>query len=385
MKKIAHIDLNAFYAQAEILRDPSLRGKPVAIGYEGRRGVVATASYEAREYQIYSGMPMSMARKNCPTLIVVNGDHAYYSMLSKKFMGYLKKRFPIMEQASIDECYIDMTKEIGDNNESDFLFDLQMKLYKATGLKCSIGLGDNRFLAKMGSDYKKPLGLTIIHRADVEKILWPLAIDKMYGIGKKTAPRLHDLGIHTIGDLAVTQDSRVKKVLGSSFTYVQGEANGYGNDEVDTSAFDPKSISAERTFSTDASSYEELHEMILVCVKEVYFEALRYHKEASVVSLKLRTSDFVTKTKRITLEKPIHEREDILKAAMTIFDSFYNGQPLRLIGVCLEKVNDMPAENVKSNAEDNQKTIEDINSKLAFGGKLFLASEIAGKKNDENE
>jgi DNA polymerase-4 len=381
MKKIVHIDLNAFFAQVETLKDPSLRGKAIAVGNAQRRGVVATASYEARKSGVHSGMPMSEALILCPGLLVIPGHFHDYERYSKMFFGYLKKRYPLLEQASIDECYIDMTEAIPDGEEEAYLFDLQLALYKATDLKCSIGEGKNKFLAKMGSDLRKPLGLTILSDENIPALLWPLAIEKMFGIGKKTAPRLRELGILTIGDLAKTGSEEVKALLGSSFEYFQGEANGWGDDTIDTSSFDPKSISAERTFSEDTTSYDELRDMIRSCCEDVAGELSGYEKSAVTVELKLRTPDFVTKSHRITLKKPISSAEDLFFAAMTLFDKVYQGQPLRLLGVgCAKVVERKDGEETEGGDITQNAIIEEINKGLSHGGKVFLGSKLKGKK-----
>ena len=340
-KRIVHIDLNAFYVQAECLKDPSLAGKPLAVGYDGRRGVVSTASYEARKFGVNSGMPISKAKELCPNIFIINSHFSLYRELSNRFFGYLRKRFPILEQASIDECYIDMTKETAGEDLAVFLFDLQLSLYKTTKLKCSIGCGANRFLAKMASDMKKPMGLTILTRDNIVERLWPLAIGKMYGIGKKTAPRLESLGILTIGDLAKTKDEAVRRLLGSLFDYYQGEANGWGDDVVDTSAFDPKSCSAERTFQEDVTGYEEVKDMIRSCCEDVSHELKKYSKIARIVSVKLRDEGFSTRSRRKALASPSNEASDLFFAAMSIFDAFYRGESLRLVGVTAEKVSDV--------------------------------------------
>lgn len=337
-KRIVHIDLNAFFAQAECLRDPSLKGKPLAVGYDGRRGVVSTASYEARKFGVGSGMPMSKARELCKNLIIVDGHFTLYRELSRRFFGYLRKRFAILEQASIDECYIDMTKETQGEEISSFLFDLQIALYRSTRLKCSIGCGPNRFLAKMGSDLRKPMGLTIIEKEDIPTLLWPLPIGKMYGIGKRTEPRLVALGIKTIGDLAQTENDAVKKLLGSMFDYFKGEANGWGNDFIDTSTFDPKSCSAERTFQEDVTGYEEVKDMIRICCEDVSKELKKYGKLATVLSLKLRDETFATRSRRKAMREKSNEESDLFFTAMSIFDDFYKGESLRLVGVAAEKV-----------------------------------------------
>ncbi len=338
MKEIVHIDLNAFFAQAECLRDPTLNEKALAVGYDGRRGVVATCSYEARKFGVRSGMPMSQAKEICKDLIIVNGHYDYYRYLSKKFFSYLRNRFSLIEQASIDECYIDMTAEIDREDRHGYLFDLQLSLYRHTRLKCSIGHGANRFLAKMASDLRKPMGLTLLNRENIESLLWPLSIDKMYGIGRKTAPRLQALGIQTIGDLARTQNPDVRRLLGNLFDYYQSEANGFGDDHVHPEAFDPKSCSAERTFSEDITDYDEIRDMIRICSEEVAAELEKYRKSASVVVVKLRDDRFRTWSRRKALPSPVEGSASIFAEAMRIFEECYHGESLRLIGVGVDKV-----------------------------------------------
>ncbi len=369
MKRICHIDLNAFFCQCEILNDPSLKGKAMAVGNALKRSVISTSSYEARKKGVFSAMSSYEAKAICPELILVSPHFSLYERKSCEFFSYLRKRFPILEKASIDECYIDMTKEISSYDENDFLFDLQMDLFKKTSLKCSIGLSYNKFLAKMASDMKKPLGITIIHLNDIEKKIHPLPISSFFGIGKKTAPLLIETGIKTIGDLANCEDARVKKILGSSFSFFKNEANGIGDDFVDSSSWDPKSISSERTFPDDVTSYEEISEMILSCTKEVVLELKSYQKEALSVSLKLRNSQFVTKSKRLTLEHPTSDQALLFSSIMKIFDSFYHDEPLRLIGVSVEKVH-------KKEKGKEEKIIEEINSKLTKGGKIFSMEEL---------
>ena len=377
MKIIVHIDLNAFFVQCEILRDPSLRGKPVAVGYSGSRGVISTSSYEARAFGVFSGMPVSQAKRACPNLILVPDHFSLYRQYSNQFFTYLRVRYPILEKASIDECYIDMTDDIEPGKEEEYLFDLQMALYKATRLKCSIGCGANKFLAKMGSDYKKPLGLTLINQSNIQKILWPLPIEKMFGIGKQTAPKLKEAGINTIGDLALSDNPKVKSILGNLFLYYQGEANGIGDDHVDNSTFDPKSISAERTFSTDATSYEELSDMVRSCVQDIVAELQSYHKVALSISIKLRTPDFITKSKQMALSKPTDSYEEILSAAMGLFDRTYKDQPIRLLGIGIDKVEEKGKSEDKKTSSIQDSFLDEINKDLKEGGEVYK-----GKKDD---
>ena len=339
-KSIVHIDLNAFFAQAEILNNPSLRGKPIAIGRETKRAVVSTASYEARRFGVNSGMPVSEAKRLCKDLILIPGHYQYYIQLSNLFFGYLKKIYPIIEKASIDECYIDMTDQLQIVDQYDYLFDLQMRLYKATKLKCSIGLGSNKFLAKMASDYKKPLGLSIFDKNNIEQLLWPIPISKMFGIGKKTYPKLEELGIKTIGDLAKCDDKKVKSLLGNQFIFLRDEARGFGDDYVDTSAFDPKSISAERTFSEDVTNYDEIREVLSNICKEIGQKLSLYKKTTNCIAIKFRSPDFITTSKRETLNKSISNADELFFESLKLLDKYYHEQPIRLIGISCEKVNE---------------------------------------------
>jgi DNA polymerase-4 len=214
---IFHIDLNAFFAEVEVLRNPALKGKAIAVSGHSRRSVVSTASYEARKFGVHSAMPVSEALRLCPELIIVEGHFADYEDFSQRFIAFLRTFSDKVEQASIDEAYVDMTECI--NNEDyplDLAVRLQKRLLDEVSLKCSIGVAPNKFLAKMASGLRKPMGIVVLRAEEVPVKLWPLPIDDMYGIGKKTAPRLHELGIHTIGDLANHQDdAALRKVLGN--------------------------------------------------------------------------------------------------------------------------------------------------------------------------
>lgn len=362
MKKIVHIDLNTFFVQCELLSRPDLIGKIVAIANDNRRGVISTSSYEARKVGIHSGMALSIAKQKSDNLILIPPHFQLYKKKSDEFFSCLKERFKILEMASIDECYIDMSEEIKDFDEHDFLFDLQIFLYQKTRLKCSIGLGDNRFLAKMGSDYKKPMGLTIIHRKDIESMIWPLKIESFFGIGKKTGPKLKELGINTIGDLAISTDEKVKKLLGSSYTNFKNCCYGISDDFVSNKTYDRKSISSERTFLEDVTSFDEISMMIKQCVLEVTDSLKRQKKMAEVISLKWRNSNFVTKSKRRILSKISDDESFIYQEVMLIFEEVFDDNPIRLVGVCVEKLID--------NKKDDS-FIDEINSKLREKGKIF--------------
>ncbi len=341
MKKIVHIDINCFFAQAEVLKDTSLSNKPIAVGYDGNRGVLSTCSYEARKYGIHSGMPTKEAKRILPQLIVIQGDYNYYSELSSRLFEYLKKDFPILEVASIDECYIDMSSALQDKNEEeemDYLRDLQMNIYKYISLKCSIGLGDSKFLAKMASDYKKPLGITIIHKKDISKYLYPLDISAMYGIGIKTSPRLKKIGINTIGDLAKKDEAELKLIFGNTYQHYIDCLNGTSSDVVTSIKSKPKSISSERTFYFDVSDIDEIMDMEKLCLDECYKELKKVKAKTKTVMIKYRDLDFKTFSKRFTNKEYFKNKNEIFQTIEQMFDDNYDGRSLRLVGVGLENL-----------------------------------------------
>ena len=204
MQVIFHIDLNAFYASAEISRNPSLKGKPVVISGKSKRSIITTASYEARKYGIHSAMPLFQAKQLCKDLIILPADFELYHRLSNEFFTIIASYSEILEVASIDECYLDVTAIIQEKKIHPVVLakDIQTKVYEQLNLQCSIGISPNKFLAKMASDMKKPMGITVLTRNNLKEVMWPLDIKDMFGIGKKTQPKLRAVGINTIGDLA---------------------------------------------------------------------------------------------------------------------------------------------------------------------------------------
>lgn len=364
-KIIMHIDLNAFFATAETIRDPSLEGKPLIIAGSSRRGIVSTASYEARKFGIHSAMPTYMAQRLCPNVIIRNVDFELYHRLSNEFFDFVRQYTPIIEIASVDECYADMTECMkGCKNPLKYLEDLRDSLYKKTKLKCSIGLAPNKFLAKMASDIKKPLGVTIIRKKDIPTILWPLPIKDMFGVGKKTYPRLEALGIKTIGDLAKCEDNEVKKVLGKGFTVLKGWANGVGDDNVSTEEMDPKSIGHSSTFLFDTDDYEEIKKRLYELSNEVAQDAKKKEKVGTTVSIVMKTPDFITTNRSITLNFPTNEGELIYNNAMKLFDANYKGNPIRLIGVTLSNLKEKEEFLVRMNLFDLDKVREENATKL---------------------
>lgn len=330
-----HIDLNAFYASCEELLDPSLKGKPLVVGGKSRRSVISTANYEARKYGIHSAMPIQQAEKLCKDLVVVNGHYAFYSDMSHQFMQIIHSYTDLVEKASIDECYADMTDVICRYPKPlDVAFEIQRRVLEETGLRCSIGIGPNMFLAKMASDMKKPMGITVLRIRDVPEKMWPLPIKEMQGIGKRTVPLMEDLNIHTIKDLATFQDlNALKPVLGKNIENMIKRANGY-DDRTLMTEYDSKSMGISETLLEDVTDYDELRGLIRTLCRRLSKRLKEAHKAGYHVSMRICYYDFRNANKSKKLSAPIWTSDDLFVQAMILFDSSYEEEEaVRLIGV----------------------------------------------------
>jgi DNA polymerase-4 len=348
---IMHVDLNAFFATAEVLRHPEYAGKPVIVAGLGPRGVVSTASYEARAYGVHSAMPTYQAKEKCPQGIFLEGDFAYYEVLSQSFFAYLKRYSSLLEEASIDECYVDMSKALAHVRDPlSYLKGIQNGLLEQIGLKCSIGVAPTKFLAKMASEMKKPMGLTILRRKDLTEKLYPLPIESFYGIGKKTAPRLREIGIQTIGDLKKltdVDDPRLLSLLGKFYYVIKDWVNGQGDDVVDPTPFDPKSIGHSETFPYDtaetSSILSKLHQLSL----ETAHGAEGDHKKGKTVQLVIKDKDFKSHDKSVSFKEATSDGEVIYEKAKALYEANFLGLEIRLIGVTLQNLIDPKKETVQ--------------------------------------
>ena len=372
-KVIVHIDLNAFFARCEEIKDPSLENKPVAIGHEGRSGIVSTCSYKAREYGVSSAMPMFKAKQLCPQLIIKPVDYRFYEMMSNQFVNFIKRYTKIVEQASVDECFADFTDVVkGKKNVPGFFRQLQQDLYKETKLKCSIGVASTKFLAKMGSDYKKPMGLTIIRKSEISKILYPLSIDKMFGIGKKTAPRLKAMGILTIGDLALLankEDPKLKEELGKFFYVIKDWINGLGSDEVVTEQWNPKSIGNSTTLMADTNNKEIISSTFRRLAEEVSERAIKENKLGPTIQIVVKEATidgvgFKVHNKSTTLSNPTNNAEVIYNTAMNLYERNFSQLTIRLLGVTLQNLIDVKDIAIQMSLFDYQQHEEENATKL---------------------
>lgn len=367
-KVIVHIDLNAFFARCEEIKDPSLENKPVAIGHDGRGGIVSTCSYAARKYGVSSAMPMFKAKQLCPNLIIIPGDYHYYSSMSKKFFNFVRRYTKLVEPASIDECFADFTEAVKGQSDVVFFFrKLQADLFKETGLKCSIGVSTTRFLAKMASDYQKPMGLTIIHKRDIESILFPLKVESMFGVGKRTAPRLKSIGIKTIGDLyqkLESDDEDVKNITGKFFYTLKEWLEGKGSDEIELEKWDPKSIGNSTTLPYDTDNKVKIKEYFLELAKEVSERAIKEDKLGHTVQIVVKDQAFKSFNKSTTFENPTNKWETIYDVACALYEKNFSRMTLRLVGITLQNLIDYQEMAVQMSLFDYSRHEEESATKL---------------------
>ena len=390
-KVICHIDLNAFFVRCEELKNPNIEGKPVAIGHEGRGGIVSTCSYKAREFGVRSGMPMFKAKELCPNLIILPVDFKYYQKKSHEFFNFVKRTTKLVEVASVDECYADFTNVIKDkNNPLKFFENFQQELYRETKLKCSIGIAPTKFLAKMASDMKKPMGITIIRKKDAVDMLSPLPIGDFFGIGKKTAPRLINAGINTIGDLynlVKNDDDNVKAMMGKFFYIIADLIEGKSNNELDLEPWDPKSIGNSTTLVEDTDDFHEIKQTISSLSKEVSERCIKENKLGNTIQIVIKDPEFKVKNKSIKLANPTNDYKVIYDTACKLYEKYFLGIVIRLVGVTLQNLVDprdvviqMTFFDYEQHEEQSQTKllIEELNRKLDKP-LLMRASEVKKK------
>lgn len=334
-KVIFHVDLNAFFASCEMAQNPALKKVPLGIGGRKDRGVLTTANYEARKYGVSSAMPVGEARRLCPSLEVLPVNFPLYEQYSNLFFDLLSEYTDTIEKASIDEGYLDMSTPKIDQHPLALAKEIQDRLLKQYDLPVSIGIAPNMFLAKMASDMKKPLGITVLRKRDLDKKLWPLPIEKMHGIGKKTYPDLKLIGINTIGDLATYQDDhKLSLVLGNRMQEMQDKANGIDERVVDPLRYeDYKSIGNSETYALDLQTEEEVFDKLTPLTRKVVNRLVDDHSVAKTISIQVRYHDFSQITRSFTLEQHTDNFYDIFQVVERLYEENTSTKPIRLLGV----------------------------------------------------
>jgi DNA polymerase-4 len=344
--------MNCFFASCEIAENPELLKKPVVIAHDDpfQRSIVLTASYVARSYGIKTTMQVREAFQLCKDIIIIEPDMDLYVSYSEKFYQYLLTITKKVEMASIDEAYVDVSDYQG--NVVALADKIQNDLLKEYRLPCSIGIAPNKFLAKMASDMKKPLGITILRKRELNQYLWPLSLEEMHGVGKKTAPKLQSLGLKTIGDLANPKNlALMKQKLGNIYaTSLHQRANGIDDSEVDYSGkVEVGSISNSHTF--DRNIYEEriLKDTLKILVNTVANRLQKKNLKAYTIGLQLKYANFRQINRSQSLETPTNDESDIYKITEAILDENFeeglydinnrrDSNCIRLIGVFANRI-----------------------------------------------
>ncbi|HKA41460.1 MAG TPA: DNA polymerase IV [Burkholderiales bacterium] len=358
---IAHLDMDAFYASVELLRYPQLRGKPVVIGGRRRsaeapsiptlreyagRGVITTATYEARVFGLHSGMALMKAKKLAPDTLLLPADFDEYRRYSRMFKDAVRALAPQIEDRGIDEIYIDLTELVASDPAGDaadawarareIAAAIQRVVREATGLSCSIGITPNKLLSKIASDLEKPGGLTVLREDDIPTRIWPLPVRKVNGIGPKASARLAAFGINTIGELALADEALLIERFGKSYGSWMHEA-AHGRDERNIVTYrEPKSISRETTFETDlhpVHDREQLSQVFTELCLRLAGDLERKGYRGKTIGLKLRYDNFKTVTRDHTIEVPTGDAEAIRRAAGECLKRVLLDRRIRLLGV----------------------------------------------------
>ena len=337
LRRIAHVDMDAFYASVELLRRPDLKDRPVAIGGRGNpdsRGVVTTATYAARKFGIRSGMPLRKAAQLCRDCVFLPVDFDSYRHYSRRFKAALATIESRIEDRGIDEVYVDLSARPEDSEAIGRA--MKTAILEATALTCSIGIAPNKLLAKISSDLDKPDGLTLITAADLQTRIWPLPAGRINGIGPKASARLQALGIDTIGAVAAASPALLQKHFGPTYSHwLLQVSNGIDDRPVVTES-EPKSRSRETTFEQDLHPrhhLDEIRELIHDMSVQVAADLARGGYAARTIGVKIRYDDFTRVTRDLSLSRRTADAMDIEQAAVACLERLALRRPIRLLGV----------------------------------------------------
>ena len=332
VRHIAHFDLDAFFVSVEILKNPSLKGKPIIVGGDGQRGIVAACSYEARKFGIQSAMPAISAKRLCPNAIFLKGSFHEYSHYSRLVTQIIADSVPLYEKASVDEFYIDMTGMEKFFGVSECTKKLREKIIKETGLPISYGLSTSKLVSKMATNEAKPNGYLEVAPGKEKDFLWPLTVDKIPGVGKQTQIQLQNLGIFTIENIAHTAVDQLEYHFGKWGKKLWEKAHGFSTSPVEPYS-EQKSISHETTFDANFADIHFLHTELVRLTEKTAYSLREEEKLTGCVTVKLRYADFTTVTKQEVIDYTALDNILIAKAK-NLFNSLYKkGEKLRLLGV----------------------------------------------------
>jgi len=394
-RTILHVDMDAFFVSVELRRRPELVGQPVVVGGTGARGVVAAASYEARRFGVHSAMPSARARRLCPQVVFLAGDHELYSQVSSEVHEIFQTFTPYIEPLSLDEAFLDVTgasRLLGAG--SQIAQSVRERVWQQLQLRCSVGVAPNKFLAKLASVAAKPkatatgvqpgTGVWEVRRGEELEFLHPLPVQAIWGVGPATLTRLSGLGVHTVRDLAdLPLDSLVAAVGKSHGAHLHQLAWGIDDRPVEV-AREAKSIGHEETFATDRHTHDELQRELVRLADGVAARLRRHGKAARTLTLKMRFADFHTITRATTLPLPTATARAIVAAVMPLLVAIDTAGGVRLLGVSASQLTDPPEEQLSlDDLSDDQEwdaaeqTIDAIRSRFGSAS-IGPASAVEG-------
>ena len=385
-RQIAHFDLDTFFVSVERLKDSRLNGKPLLIGGSGDRGVVASCSYEARKFGIYSAMPIKLARRLCPEALIIHGDMESYTKYSRLVTEVIKENVPLFEKASIDEFYIDLSGMDKFFGCSLYASELKKKVLKESGLPVSYALASNKLTSKVATNEAKPNGQLEIPFGREKDFLAPLHVGKLPGVGKETALKLIRRGVETIRTLSQIPIEMLESMLGKNGTELWRKANGLDDSPV-IPYREQKSISTEHTFQTDTISLNFLHAQLVRMTEAIAFELRNQDRLTGCLTVKLRYSNYETVVRQKTIDYTNADHL-LLQTAQDLFEKLYSRRLLiRLLGIRFTRL--IPGNYQINLYEDTQEVVrlyQSIDSiKKRYGeGSLLRAVGITNPNRDKN-
>ncbi|HET7619513.1 MAG TPA: DNA polymerase IV [Vicinamibacterales bacterium] len=343
LRRILHVDMDAFYASVEQRDKPGLRGRPVAVGGDpDKRGVVAAASYEARAFGVRSAMPMARAVRLCPDLVIVHPDFQRYRAASQAVFAIFRSVTPLVEPLSLDEAYLDVTENAwGEPLGRVVAQRLKRDIREATGLTASAGVAPNKFLAKIASAWKKPDGLTVISPDRVERFLHALPVDALWGVGPVTAARLRERGIQRLVDVRTADPATLRDAVGSLADWLRQLADGRDDRAVEPNRA-AKSAGTENTYSEDLTDVNEIRQEVDELSRGPAEWLARKGLACRTVTIKVRYDDFTTITRSHTEMPPTADADQIARRAVALLEKTDAGRrPIRLLGVSVHNLINM--------------------------------------------
>ena len=405
-RKILHVDVNnAFlsWTACHMLKNGypiDIREIPAVIGgdEERRAGIVLAKSTVAKKFGIVTGEPIYFAKKKCPSIEIFPVNFEVFKEDSNKLYKLLCEYTDVIERFSIDECFLDMTNSCNGRKLEDIAYEINHRAEKELGFTVNVGVSTNKLLAKMASDFEKPNKVHTLYEYEIEDKMWPLPVSELFMIGKKTVPKLYNLGIKTIGDLANYNTEILVKKFGKFGKTMHEFANGIDYSEVNNKVEDPKSISNEVTLPKDVKNIEELNTLLVALAEQVSYRLRKHGLYASTVAVNLKTSSFETYSHQAKLPYETSSTKEIIKASKKVLKDMYKGEPIRLIGLRVDKLDNSDEKQlsffeenkVSKKQESIDKVMDSLKQKYGYNkitraGKLEVENLVKGKEKKMKE